>query len=490
MPDDPYDRLPYTDHAYAESHPNRLAAVAHLSGWAPPELTRARILEIGCARGGNLLPMAASLPGASLLGIDRSERQIEEAARVVEATGLANTVFRRASFEEVELPPASFDFIVCHGLYSWIPVAARQVLLASLARWLAPAGIAYVSFNTLPGWYERLPARDWLQHEAGDPASLAWLREQISPELGAYRQGIERVLARLAETDRAYLVHEYLSEEHHPEYAGAFLREAEGAGLTYLGDAIPAHTALELLPDAVEAKARGRSAAEVQSIVDFVRCTSFRRALLVRADTCAARGWRFPHRLDPQALVELRIASRLRSNGDGFFRGARESVQVPDPAAHAALCELERVAPRSVPFRELLARVDGAGGSRDVARAGQENTLISELFDLWLATGELDLYVHEPAALTVAGESAKALELARWQVQHAGAITNLWHQEVRLPDPLVRFVLSRLDGTRSLHALADEARSAGLLGHVSRADGLELVRGSVHVLARSALLVT
>ncbi|WP_394845950.1 class I SAM-dependent methyltransferase [Pendulispora brunnea] len=469
----PYDRLPYTDHAYAESHPNRLAVVARLSGWVAPELAAARILEIGCARGGNLLPMAMSLPGAALVGIDPSQRQVDEALRIAGEAQLPNVRVLHTGFETAELEPGSFDYVLCHGLYSWIAVESRRALLRAIGQWLAPGGVAYVSFNTLPGWYERMAAKDWLRRAPSDEAlaSLGWLREQVSPELATYRYGLSRVLERLHETDPAYLVHEYLSEEHHPEYVGTFLAEAAEAGLAYLGDAIPQNVALELLPDDVGARVRELEVATTQETIDFVKGTSFRRALLVRAEACAERGWRWPKRLDPAAIGSLRIASRLReeSPGSDFFRGARESVQVPDPAARAALRELQRVAPRSLAFQEL---------------PGADPALASELFDVWLATGELDLYAHAPPMAQSAGEHPEAPPLVRLQAAHAGdaTITNLWHQEVRLLEPLVRFVLARLDGTRTAPQLVREAERAGLLADEAS------VRIAMDLLAASALL--
>ena len=468
----PYDRLPYTDHAYAESHPNRLAVVARLSGWQAPDVAASRILEIGCARGGNLLPMAMGLAGASLVGIDPSQRQVDEALRAVREARLPNVRVLQAGFETAELAPGSFEFVLCHGLYSWIAAPARRELLRAIGRWLAPGGIAYVSFNTLPGWYERLAAKDWLRRSFANGAnealaSLGWLHERVSPELGTYRRGLENVLARLHETERAYLVHEYLSEEHHPVYVGAFLAEAAEAGLSYLGDAIPQNVALELLPEDVEARVRELDVGATQETIDFVKGTSFRRALLVRADACTERGWRCPKRLDPAAIASLRIASRLREASPGVFQGAHESVQVPDAMATAALRELERAAPLSLAFHDVT---------------GADPALASELFDVWLATGELDLYAHAPPMAARAAERPEAPSLIRWQAMHDATITNLWHQEVRLPEALVRFVLARLDGTRTAQELAHEASRAGFAADEPS------VRIAMDLLAASALL--
>ncbi len=79
MPDDNrYDRIPYKSHPFPQSHPDRLGTIATLAGMSPASLETCRVLELGCAAGGNLIPVAERFPGAALLGIDSSQRQIEE----------------------------------------------------------------------------------------------------------------------------------------------------------------------------------------------------------------------------------------------------------------------------------------------------------------------------------------------------------------------------------------------------------------------------
>jgi SAM-dependent methyltransferase len=473
---DPYDRLPYTEHAYAESHPDRLAVIARLTGWQPPEVTTARILELGCGRGGNLLPMAAALPTASLVGMDRSLRQVEDARAVAAAAELANVRFCATSFDEPR-SDGPFDYVLSHGVCSWVAPAARRALLRAIATGLAPGGVAYVSFNVLPGWYERMPARDWLRTTGPeDPrSSLEWLRDQVSPELADYRRRLDAVARRLAETEAAYAAHEYLAGEHHPQLVSTLLAEAGESGLAYVGDAIFSETALELLPDAVRERARSLEVAAAQQLVDFVRNTAFRRAIFVRADDARSRGWKWPPEADVVAIDALRVASRLRPHGAPApsasverFDGADVSVHVRDPAARAALRELARVAPRSLPFPDL-ARL--AGASHDAAALRQE------LLDLWLATGAVDLHAHEPALANGSSARPAACPVARYHATRGGPVTNRWHQEVRL-DSQLRNLLGLLDGTRT-HI--DLERDSG-----GSPDG---VRAGVAALAAAALLV-
>jgi SAM-dependent methyltransferase len=486
---DPYDRLPYTDHAYAESHPDSLSVVARLSGWQPPALESARVLELGCGRGGNLLPMAASMPGARLVGVDRAARQIDEATQIARAARLGNVQLVASSVEQLE-SDGVFDFVICHGVCSWVPPATRRALLAKIATALAPGGVAYVSFNVLPGWYDRLAARDWLRLFPGPTpgASLAWLRDAISPEQADYRRRIDAVVKRLEQTEAAYARHEHLADEHHPQLVGELLAEAHDAGLAYLGDAIPSGTALELLAEDVAARASTLDVAARQQLIDFVQCTAFRRALLVRSEDARTRAFRHPSHLDPHALDGLRITSRLRPHGAPDDRAATERFDGPGGVAllqtgrsiRRALHELARVAPRSVTLAELAA-----------ASASAAADLQTEVFDLWLATGAIDLHVREPR-LRSGGDGdhpPEACALARWHAAHGGAITNRWHQEVQLDDPLLRALLARLDGARSIDDLARELGETGPTASLDADSRRQLTRAGVEALASAALLI-
>jgi SAM-dependent methyltransferase len=409
--------------------------------------------------------------------VDRSRRQIEEARAIGVATGVGNTRFVAASFEDLHGVAGPFDYVVAHGVASWVPPASRRALLGAVAQALAPGGLAYVSFNVLPGWYDRMAARDWLRFDRGKDASasIEWLRDRVSPENTDYRRRLEAVAGRVSATDPAYVTHEYLADEHHPQSVGALLAEAADAGLAYLGDAIPGETALELLDDEARGRARGVDAAGAQQLVDFVRNTAFRRALFVRADEAAARGWRWSPELKVEALEGLRLASRLRPHGEAAPGAAAErfdeadvSVQVDDATARRALRELAGVAPRSLPFPELARR----------AEATDAAALRRELFDLWLATGALDLHVHEPTLAVAPTERPVACPVARWHALHGGPLTNRWHQEVRLDDAPLRRVLGLLDGTRTV---TEVATAAGCSAEVARA--------SVEALAAAALVV-
>nr|MBK7067476.1 class I SAM-dependent methyltransferase [Deltaproteobacteria bacterium] len=138
------------------------------------------MLELGCARGANLLPMALDLPEAEFVGVDLSEVQVAEARRRAEALGLRNVSFRAESVTALS-DDAPFDYVICHGVYSWVPPAARDAILAVCRERMRPEGVAYVSFNALPGWNALRTLRDFLlEHAPPGPAVQRVARARLA----------------------------------------------------------------------------------------------------------------------------------------------------------------------------------------------------------------------------------------------------------------------------------------------------------------------
>ncbi|MFN2536517.1 MAG: methyltransferase domain-containing protein, partial [Mycobacteriales bacterium] len=152
VPTSTYDDVPYGVATHAATHPGRLAAIATLFGAGPPAVESARVLELGCALGGNIIPMAVAYPGSSYLGIDLSGRQIADGQRTVAQLGLTNIELRHASITDVDDSDGQFDYVICHGVYSWVPPEVQDKILDICARNLAAGGVAVVSYNTYPGW--------------------------------------------------------------------------------------------------------------------------------------------------------------------------------------------------------------------------------------------------------------------------------------------------------------------------------------------------
>ena len=153
IPPTPEWELHYDAPCSLYTHPAQLAAIATLSGHCPPPIETARILEIGSALGGNLNVIAGTLPQAYCVGIDPFEAQTLEAQKRAKQNGITNVHYFSIGIEELTEDFGYFDYIIGHGLFSWINDQARQATLDVCTRHLSENGVGYLSYNTYPRWY-------------------------------------------------------------------------------------------------------------------------------------------------------------------------------------------------------------------------------------------------------------------------------------------------------------------------------------------------
>jgi SAM-dependent methyltransferase len=145
-----YDEVPYPDFPYEFTQPDRMAALAVLHGLTPPRPATARVLELGCGAGGNVLAIAAERPGVRALGVDLAARPVAAAQATARAAGIHNATFGVGDVRALG-DVGEFDYVIAHGLYAWVPPDVREAVMAAIAERLSPDGIAFVSYNAHPG---------------------------------------------------------------------------------------------------------------------------------------------------------------------------------------------------------------------------------------------------------------------------------------------------------------------------------------------------
>jgi methyltransferase-like protein/2-polyprenyl-3-methyl-5-hydroxy-6-metoxy-1,4-benzoquinol methylase len=471
-----YDDVPYLSHPFAGTHPDRLATTARVFGLttAPPQ--RCRVLELGCASGANLLPMAMALPESQFVGIDLSQVQIAEGIERIERVGCTNLQLRRLSILDLDALEGTFDFILCHGVYSWVPVDVRERILEICHRRLSPTGVAYVSYNIDPGW--RLPGviRDLMLYHVQrftEPASriaqaravLEFLAHETSKK-SPYRALFEAEAERVRGMPDSYLFHEHLEAVNTPVYFHEFVAAASAHGLQYLGDVdVATMYPVDLSAEAREAlKGMARTLIDVEQYLDFVRNRRFRRTLLCHA------GVPLDHKLAPQRLFDLWLASSARPvpRADDsspperveYKTLAGRSVPTSDPLMKSALQVLGDAWPAALHFRELAARVQALTEASDPGQSppsSSPETLASEVARRMLICflcGALQLHTDPPKVAARVSERPEASKVARMLPNADGTVTNLRH-EAKTLSPLRRHLLSLLDGTRDRAALLD-----------------------------------
>jgi SAM-dependent methyltransferase len=262
-----HDEVRYSNYPYAQTHPDRLATVAILHGLRPPDPFRARVLEVGCGAGGNLMAMAAATPGIRAVGVDLASSAIEEGRVAIAEVGLTNLELRQGDVRALTQGQlGEFDYIVAHGVYTWIPPEAA--LLALIASHLSPHGLAYVSYNANPGGYFRRMLRDaglWHARGIEDPLEQAekaqelyrFLHDNRATDSDVYGQLIERIVPPLAQGPLYRLVHDDLSEFWEPVWFADFAAHVAVHRLAFVGEADPVCSET-LLAEAVVQGGTGR----------------------------------------------------------------------------------------------------------------------------------------------------------------------------------------------------------------------------------------
>ncbi len=487
-----YDDQPYHSHAFSYAAPGHLYATAHLYGLDAVDPRHARVLEIGCAAGGNLLPFALAHPQAQAIGIDLSRVQIDAGREVAEASGAHNLQLRAMSLTDVDASFGQFDYIIAHGVFSWVPPEVRTAILQLCRERLSPRGIAYISYNTYPGWKAGDIVRDaMLLHShhaqtpqdrlAGAKAMLTMLAEGLAAG-NPLAASLQAAVAQLRRHSDYYLAHEYLEAFNAPCYVAEFAAAAAQAGLGYIGDAeshgdMPGNygTTVQLHQTLL---ALGQSKVMRQQYLDFAVGRSFRKSLLGHDDVAAAAS-ALP---DLARLADLRIAGHFTREDDpvgaepgySHWRNHRgKAFATRDAGVVAVMQRLTQAWPAALGLHALCA---GAQTTSDPGAPPTVLAAMQTLFTLnavYLARGD----DRQPPART--GDRPALLPgfLPLWhraQAKPAVGIGcfNAWHDVVNLTlKPVEAWLLARIDGTRTEAELGVALRDALQRGQVLDEEG-------------------
>jgi SAM-dependent methyltransferase len=483
--DPSYDQVRYPGRPLAQTHPDRLATTAGLFGLvaAPPD--HCRVLELGCADGGNLIPMALCLSRSEFLGIDLAERAIARGRTVVSALGLRNLSLLQMDLMDAGRELGEFDYIIAHGVYSWTPPEVRDRLLNICATNLAPHGVAYVSYNTQPGFHRRQMFREMMLHHVenvNEPAARVRQAAELIETL-AERQSerdltsflFKEELSHIAESEQWYLYHDDLAPSNYAPQFHEFMEQAERHRLSYLGEADFFEMQDDIYPESVKTMLRQFAGDDVilkEQYLDFIKGRRFRQTLLCHEHVALDRGLR------PGRMIPLYIASDAqpvsRENDLEEFRGPRGATLRTDYApAKSALRRLSGIWPQALPFPELL------------AEAGGDAAPLAEILLQGYRCGLLEVYTLPRPFAAQAGERPAASPLARFEAQDGTLVTTLKHTSVELEDTADRCLLMLMDGTRDGAALFHDLRSISRDGITE--DSMEMRIGR---LVKQALLLS
>jgi trans-aconitate methyltransferase len=287
----------YVNTFFRELSPVWLSYVAALRGLRTCRLDGPfSYMELGCGLGHSAIVNAAAFPAGEFHACDFNPAHIAAARAHAAAIGVDNIEFHESSFEtllERDLP--AFDFIVLHGVYSWVDARARHAVRAFIQQRLKTNGLVYVSYNCMPGWALEAPLRRLLVELAdGEAGSLAEKAEQALRKLRilgdaglAYfnvNMAARGAVDAYAKQPRDYLVHEFLTDSWTPFYSVDVADEMREVGLEYVGSAtlVDNHQALMLESRVMGAMAALKTERERRLAEDFAMNRYFRRDVFAR----------------------------------------------------------------------------------------------------------------------------------------------------------------------------------------------------------------
>ncbi len=463
--------VPMLSQPHPQTHPNRLATIARLVGFQPPAIDQCRVLELGCAAGNNLIPMAVAYPNSTFLGIEPNGQALGEGLKTTEALGLKNIQLKQLDYTDVTDEFGPFDYVIAHGVFSRLTPQRQDQVLETIARVLQPQGVAFVSYNTYPGWHTRGMVRDMMRFHTkrfSDPkqkivqarAMLDFLAKSASQGAGHETQ-LKAELEQLQKVPDQYLYHEFLEGENNPVYFHQFMERAAAKGLRYIGEAEAAAMAPRAFPEEVQ-KVLTRLApnqVELEQYMDFLRNRMFRQTLLCHKEQTPN------YQLRPEQVIEYAVASQARpvsqkpnvgpDVAETFRDGRGATITTRAPIVKAALLTLGVNWPQAIPFPQLLdMSLQALGLEANAENRGQAGPVLATfLLECYTSSSLVELHRNAPRFMIQPSEKPRTTPLIRRQAEQAPVVINLRHEIVQLPEA-ERHTLMLLDGQRDRAALS------------------------------------
>ena len=296
-----YKELGYKSYPFPFTTPAYLEAYGTLVGLKPPTAKTARVLELGATYGGNIISQAAHNPEATFVGIELSQDQVEKGNKIIGDAKLDNVSLVQGDILNFDESMGTFDYIIAHGFYSWISNEMKDKLLDIISNHLADNGIAYVSYNTYPGWHTMEEVRQLMLfanrgHDKSTHKEKVLRGKTVGSLVGAqilnYDNLKERnskflgALRSVMQKDDYYVGHDHLEPHNDPCYLYQFNDHLKANNLAYVGDAdltlSMVRTYDESIADKLEQLAPN-SQADQEQYLDFMLDTTFRKSIICKA---------------------------------------------------------------------------------------------------------------------------------------------------------------------------------------------------------------
>lgn len=466
-----YDLIPYPEWSIFETQPSHLGVIGRLFGINTPASDSCRVLELGCASGGNLIPAAYYWPDSEFVGIELSRNQVEHGNALIAEIGLRNLRILHRDIMHVDKRLGQFDYIIIHGVYSWVPEKVQNRIMRICRELLSTNGLAYISYNTMPGWSMRNMMRAMIlfntrkvtgpRKQLRNTQTFIQMLASALPQHGGFAQRwLQHETTELVNVDPDYLFHEYLEEDNHPIFFHEFMQRLETGGLRYVADA----TLATMLPSSLTPEANVfldsvTDLVDYEQYMDFFQLRHFRQSIVCHRE-------RSPRRLlNINKFRRLHLAAYLTCDGEIDLQTASEqqftastgrSFSAQQPLTKAALVALTMAYPDTLTLdqvtlqaRDLVQRY----GTGDTISASDQ--LTEDLLSLFLS-GALQASITRREIFSELSDRPLASPLARVYAKHKKKFVVTAHHDNLELDYLGWKILSLADGKRKREEIYQE----------------------------------
>jgi hypothetical protein len=459
-----YDQVAYPNYVHPAADSEYACVAGRFYGWRGRDPATASVLEIGCGEGVNLMAIAGAFPKSRCVGFDISARAVARGQQLAAAAGLDNIELHWGDLLSYPRDGERFDYIICHGVLTWVPPPVRTAVFEVIAARLAAGGVAYVGYDALPAAASKAAIVGLLKQFVPPEADLASKVETavtIIETLGRNQHKSSRLkpelddlLRRLPEMAPAYFVHDWLEAHYAPMSVDEFATAAGAVDLAYAGDvSLTDMQTRDIDPSGMHILAAAMdSLLTTASTLDLLRGSRmYRTDLLVRPESPPDR-MPFP----PTDLGYCLFGEReygVDESGGRTLRLKLGSMGSPSFADADQIAMLDWLADRS----------PGEFHPSEIAAgSGLALPYVENLCRVFAVMGVLEAHVTPPPFTVTPGDRPRAGRVARaMAAEGRDTVVALRHKAMALPDPIRRGILRLSDGSRTRDDIVRDLAATG-----------------------------
>ncbi len=471
-----YDDLVYEGRAFPQAHPERLCVIGSLFGLNPKPVEKCRVLEIGCATGENIIPMAFHLAESEFVGADISLVQIQKAQETINELGLENIKVPKADLMEIDESWGKFDYIISHGVYSWVPEEVENKILEISSQNLEKNGLVYISYGTFPGCSTKMMARDMILYHTKKfsdnqqkieqaKALLEFIKSYAEKSNSYYKHVVQNHVNIFSSNKESYLFHEYIELFNRPSYFQDFINKAGKYGLAFVNEAQAGASSEFKLPPEINNTLNSicTTFEEKEQYFDFLENRSFRQSVLC-ADADKAnisRDITFEQLKDMYCYLPAKILAPEEIVADNQMQEIRNISDVGIKSNNSLIKNAIKILCTSnkgcIKISDLfdnsftgIALDEGVASHTQSQMQSFTNGILQGYITNFLGLSSRDF-----GYLLTVSQKPKVSKMALFQARNNLLIVNQRHEPINI-DAFARKLVSHLDGNSTMDVVLSE----------------------------------